>query len=156
MPDYQNAKIYKLWSPEGDDIYIGSTTNLLCKRKAAHKYSSNASNSKILFEKYNDVRIELLERFPCDNKEELAKKEGEYIRKNNCVNMRVAGRPKAEYQKEYMRVYREKNKNELNEKHREYNQKNKDMLNQKSRVYRENNREMLNQKAREKYRLKKE
>ena len=126
MPDYQNAKIYKLWSPEGDDIYIGSTTNLLCKRKAAHKYSSNASNSKILFEKYNDVRIELLERFPCDNKEE------------------------------FMRVYREKNKNELNEKHREYNQKNKDMLNQKSRVYRENNREMLNQKAREKYRLKKE
>jgi hypothetical protein len=33
MPDYKNGKIYKLWSPEGDDIYIGSTVNSLAKRK---------------------------------------------------------------------------------------------------------------------------
>jgi hypothetical protein len=33
MPDYNNGKIYKLWSPEGDDIYIGSTVNSLAKRK---------------------------------------------------------------------------------------------------------------------------
>jgi hypothetical protein len=32
MPDYKNAKIYKLWSPEGDDIYIGSTTQPLYAR----------------------------------------------------------------------------------------------------------------------------
>jgi hypothetical protein len=37
MPNYQNAKIYKLWSPEGDDIYIGSTTQSLAVRKAGHK-----------------------------------------------------------------------------------------------------------------------
>jgi hypothetical protein len=29
MPDYNNGKIYKLWSPEGDDIYIGSTVQSL-------------------------------------------------------------------------------------------------------------------------------
>jgi hypothetical protein len=85
MPNYQNAKIYKLWSPEGDDIYIGSTTQSLAVRKAGHKYGGNNKkcSSKILFEKYNDVRIELLECCPCDNKEELTKQEGEYIRNND-------------------------------------------------------------------------
>jgi hypothetical protein len=32
MPDYKNGKIYKLWSHEGDDIYIGSTVQPLYKR----------------------------------------------------------------------------------------------------------------------------
>jgi hypothetical protein len=32
MPNYANGKIYKLWSPQGDDIYIGSTTQFV-KRK---------------------------------------------------------------------------------------------------------------------------
>lgn len=92
MPDYKNAKIYKLWSPEGDEIYIGSTTESLSRRKTKHKTQKNECASQILFEKYTDVRIELLEECPCDNKEQLLKKEGEYIRNNNCVNKRVAGR----------------------------------------------------------------
>jgi hypothetical protein len=37
MPDYSNGKIYKLWSPQGEEIYIGSTVNTLPKRKAEHK-----------------------------------------------------------------------------------------------------------------------
>jgi len=61
MPDYQNGKIYKIWSPEGDDIYIGSTTEILCRRLAAHKSNYNTGKtitSRILFEKYTDVRVE--------------------------------------------------------------------------------------------------
>ena len=91
MPNYQNARIYKLWSPEGDEVYIGSTTQLLCVRKAKHIYNYKqnlACKSKLIFEKYNDVRIELLECCPCDNKEEVEKKEGEYIRNYNSVNKR--------------------------------------------------------------------
>jgi hypothetical protein len=37
MPDYKNGKIYKLWSPEGDEIYIGSTIQPLYARLSAHK-----------------------------------------------------------------------------------------------------------------------
>jgi predicted GIY-YIG superfamily endonuclease len=59
MPDYKNGKIYKLWSPQGDEIYIGSTTQSLAKRKAEHKQMKNSCCSKLLFEKYDDVRIEL-------------------------------------------------------------------------------------------------
>jgi hypothetical protein len=43
-------------------------------------------SSKILFEKYDDVRIELIEEYPCKNKMQLNKREGYYIRNNDCVN----------------------------------------------------------------------
>ena len=122
MPNYENAKIYKLWSPEGDDIYIGSTTTLLSARKAKHKHGGGTT-SRILFNKYNDVRIELLECFPCDNKEELAKIEGEYIRNNVCVNKQIPLRTHKEYyqdnkeqKKEYQREHREKNIEHIKER----------------------------------------
>jgi hypothetical protein len=37
MPDYQKGKIYKLWSPQGNEIYIGSTINPLAKRLVSIK-----------------------------------------------------------------------------------------------------------------------
>jgi hypothetical protein len=123
MPDYNNAKIYKLWSPEGDDIYIGSTTKLLSTRKAQHKYDYKNKEhahclSKILYEKYNDVRIELLECFPCENIDELNKKENEYIRSNKCVNIRQEGRTYKEWC--------EDNKEHVKEKKKNYYEKNKE------------------------------
>ena len=130
MPDYQKAKIYKLWSPEGDDIYIGSTTQLLCNRKAKHKSGGDGCKSSILFEKYNDVRIELLEYCPCNNKEELARKEGEYIRNNECINKKVAGRTRKEYQREY----NEKNEEKIKERRREYREKNEEKIKERQSI----------------------
>ena len=130
MPDYQNGKIYKLWSPNGDEIYIGSTIQKLCDRRAKHKNSMNCS-SKILFEKYDDVRIELIEYFPCNNKEELNKKEGEYIRNNDCVNRCIAGRTDKEYyedNKEQTKEYRDNNKEHKKEYDKEYYENNKKKL----------------------------
>jgi len=90
MPDYQKGKIYKLYSNESpDEIYIGSTTQSLCRRKQGHKDKKNC-NSKILFEKYEQVIIELIEYFPCNTREELNKKEGEYIRMTDCINKEIA------------------------------------------------------------------
>jgi hypothetical protein len=121
MPDYKNGKIYKIWSPQGDDIYIGSTIQPLYARLYAHKEKMNTCNSKILFEKYDDVRIELLECCPCDNKEQLNKKEGEYIRKLDCVNRRIAGRTIKEWHednkehKKQTKEYRKNNKEKIKE-----------------------------------------
>ena len=81
MPDFKNSKIYKLWCHETDEIYIGSTTQILSQRLSGHKTPSNKCNSKILFAKSNNVKIELLQSYPCENKDQLNKKEGEYIRK---------------------------------------------------------------------------
>ena len=124
MPDYQKAKIYKLWSPQGtdDEVYFGSTTNELRHRKHQHKTKSNGCVSKILFEKYDDVRIELVQDYPCANRTELNKKEGEYIRENKCLNKAIAGRT----MKEYLKVYRENNKEKRNETQREWRSKKKE------------------------------
>lgn len=125
MPDYKNAKIYKLWSPEGNDIYIGATTQKLCSRKASHIADTKRKKcmSRILYEKYNDVRIELLECFPCENKDELNKKEGEYIRNNNCVNKDIPGRTGKEWYEdnkekvlEYQYDYRLNNQDKIKER----------------------------------------
>lgn len=142
MPNYQNGKIYKLWSPEGDNIYIGSTTQPLYARFHHHKKNLTCS-SKILFEKYNDVKIELIECCPCDNKEELNKKEGEYIRKLDCVNKTIAGRTNAEYKKD--------NKEKINEKRKEYCENNKKKIKEHSKKYYENNKEKIKEYKKEYY-----
>jgi iron only hydrogenase large subunit-like protein len=130
MPDYKNGKIYKIWSPQGNEIYIGSTIQPLYKRFYHHKTVRNSS-SKILFEKYDDVRIELIECVPCDNKEQLNKKEGEFIRNNNCVNKCIAGRTGKEY--------REDNK----EKRKEWLEDNKEHIKEQTKQYRDNNKDKI-------------
>ena len=102
MPDFKNAKIYKLWCHETNEIYVGSTTQSLANRLSKHKSPTNTCNSKILFEKSNNVMIELLELFPCENKMYLNKKEGEFIRKFDCVNKNIAGRTQPESKKHYV------------------------------------------------------
>ncbi len=132
MPDYQKGKIYKLWSPQGeeDEIYIGATCDELRKRKNLHKYSKDCK-SNILFEKYDDVKIELLEEYSCNSKAELNKKEGEYIRNNKCLNRNIPNRTKKEYNKEYneqnkekIKQYRENNKEKIAQYKKEYREKN--------------------------------
>jgi len=132
MPDYQKGKIYKLYSNEGPEIYIGSTTTPLCQRKAKHKSSkSNNCSSKILFEKYEEVIIELIEYFPCNTREELNKKEGEHIRMNDCINKIIAGRTQKEW--------REENAEHIKEQQKEYYQDNPEYYKKYNKEYREDN-----------------
>ena len=94
MPDYSKAKIYAIKSDQYDKIYIGSTCRPLNIRLNEHKcrkyYVKKEKSKEIL--KYNDAKIYLIENFPCLNKNELRKREGEIIRQNNCVNIQIAGR----------------------------------------------------------------
>jgi uncharacterized membrane protein YheB (UPF0754 family) len=142
MPDYKNGKIYKLWSPHGDEIYIGSTTQSLTRRKALHKQMKDNCCSKLLFEKYDDVRIELLEYVPCDNKEELSKREGEFIRNTNCINKRIEGRTQKERYEdnkekilEQMKERYENNKEKRKEQMKEYYQENKEKRKEQNKEY---------------------
>ena len=95
--------IYKITSPATDSIYIGSTKGQLSSRFSNHKYNYKKWIDKLLpykssFEilKYPDSKIELLEKFECDTRAELCKREGYYINinKNICVNKNMAGRLK--------------------------------------------------------------
>jgi hypothetical protein len=148
MPDFNNGKIYKLWSPQGDDIYIGSTTQSLSVRKAEHKRNYNNGKgitSKILFQKYDDVRIELVEKFACENRMELNKREGHYIRTLDCVNKVIPDRTSKEWHEEYY----EKNKDYIKQYSKEYRENNKEKIKEYNRQYREANRDEINQKLRE-------
>jgi hypothetical protein len=122
MPNYKQSKIYALKSYEGDDIYIGSTTQLLSKslyeHKKKYKTRDGATSSVKLFEKYDKVFIELIEEVECENAEQLKKIKGKYIIKycDVCVNINISGRTKKEYRdenKEKMKKYQSEYKKKL-------------------------------------------
>ena len=101
MPNYQNAKIYKIINDELPNlIYIGSTVQPLINRLCEHR--KNAKNAKInltskqLFE-IGKPKIILLENFSCDSKEELFKRERYYIESIQCVNKNIPTRTSKEY-----------------------------------------------------------
>jgi len=115
MVNYSNSKIYKI-EPivphEENEVYYGATTKqYLCQRWGNHTGDYNHKKSKqttasILFNKYgvDKCRIVLLELYPCQSKDELSAKEGEYIRNNPCVNKSVSGRSEREYREFYMSI----------------------------------------------------
>lgn len=86
MPNYQNAKIYKIMSNQTDKIYIGSSVQKLCVRMASHRANQTSELEEIL--KFNDAKICLIENYPCENKEELTKRQQMYVKKfsNICIN----------------------------------------------------------------------
>ena len=103
---YHKGKIYTIRSNQTNLYYIGSTTQDLYKRLYEHKkdyklFNNEKKNYITSYEivKYDDVYIELLEIFKCENKNELNKREGELIRqyKDNVVNKYIPNRTSKEY-----------------------------------------------------------
>ena len=151
--NYQNGKIYKIVSDLTDKIYIGSTTQPLYKRlghhKGVYKESLTGKNKHITsFEliKLGDTRIELIEDFPCERKEQLNAREGYYIRlnKNICVNRCIAGRNKQEWYEankdkvlEHQKQYREDNKDKVLEQKKQYYEANKAKIAEQQKQYKE-------------------
>ena len=137
--DYKNGKIYVLRSHQTEDIYIGSTTTKLSKRFHYHKNDFKRwKNGKYRYVssfelmKYDDCYIELLEKYSCDNRMELCRREGEFIRSIDCLNKNVAGRTDKEWRednKEYDKEYYEKNKDKIIEQKKEYYEENKEKIN---------------------------
>lgn len=147
MPDYSQGKIYCIRAPGTNDIYIGSTTRSLCERFGEHRRAFRRWKSKAV--RYTTVYkllenpnayIELVEDYPCDNKEQLNRREGEVIRaQTSCVNKCLVGRTDAEY--------REDNREKI---HKYYTDNREKILTRLS-VYYENNRDKITESQR-KYR----
>ena len=102
---YQKAKIYTIRSHLTDRVYVGSTRTTLSKRFGKHKSSyksyKNGKGKKVmvydLFAHDPNCYIELHEYYPCNNREELNKREGQVTRKLNYVNKRIEGRTRQQY-----------------------------------------------------------
>ena len=92
--------------------------------------------------------IELYEKFPCNDKKELHKREGEVIREIGTLNINIAGRDIKQYNddtKEKRKEYYEDNKEKISEKSKQYREKNKDHISEYKKRHYEQNKEKINQ-----------
>jgi group I intron endonuclease len=143
MPNYQEGKIYKIYNTINDDIYVGSTTLKLCERMRDHRKCVNdeAKQHFFIYKAFRELGvenffIELIEKCPCNDKDELRKKEGEWIRElKPSMNKNIAGRTINEYRidnKEYIqeqnKQYRENNKEYIKEHNKQYYDINKEKV----------------------------
>ena len=175
MDKYNNAKIYKIIDNNYTKCYIGSTCESLSQRMARHrrhyKYylTTNPKKSMTSFYLFDEMcidncKIELIESFPCNNKEELLKREGFHIQKNECVNRCIAGRTPKEYKEYYNPMNTEKIKEGLHnwyeknkEKVKQYNETNRDKIKEYqkeySQTYRQENKEHLKKQKKDYYNI---
>jgi hypothetical protein len=140
---YNNSKIYAIRNTIDDDVYIGSTTMLLCKRMVKHRCDAKKRPDKMkITAKMKDLGIdnfyiELIEEVSCDNIEQLRKKEGEIIREIGTLNTRIECRTKHEYYNdtlEQRKEYQNINREEILRKHREYNDNHREEMREKGRM----------------------
>ena len=152
---YNTAMIYTIRSPHTNKYYIGSTTQILCKRFGDHNINYKAylkgtggftTSFKIL--ELGDAYIELLDEINCDSKNQLEKREGELIRihKDNCVNKSIAGRTDKEYRienRDKIKAYCIDNKEEITKQKKQYYVDNKESISKKNNQYRIDNKESI-------------
>ena len=125
MPEYKNGRIYKIVNDVDDMIYIGSTTQNLSNRMTDHRKPYNISKFKNnkFYEHISKIggwehcRIELVELYPCNNKEELLQRE--YYWQNELKTLTSGLNSKASY------CDKERRKGQCNRKRKTYYNKNK-------------------------------
>ena len=158
--DFKKGKIYIIRNSINDLTYIGSTCRSLSQRMVQHRRDMNVERCqkfklyKMMKELHKDnFYIELLENYPCNNRDELLQKEGEYIRKyQSQLNRIIAGRTDKEYRddnKEYLasyfKEYGQNNKTKLAEYRKEYRNNNKEKIGDyQSQAYQNNKEKYLN------------
>jgi hypothetical protein len=137
---YNNGKIYKLVNDVDDEIYIGSTCLPLSKRFYGHKIAAKKRNVRVYQHLNNigwdNVKIILIEEYPCNNKMELLRKEREHIENlNPQLNMRTPTRTNKEYY--------EANKEVISQKRKEWRENNKELISIRVKEWRENNKSYM-------------
>ena len=168
---YEHSKVYKIKSLHTDKVYIGSTIQSLKNRLCGHlvkykRYQNGKSKNKMssfqLFD-LGDYDIELIEEYPCNNRAELLKREGYWIRNNNCVNRCIVGRTRKQYRSDNREQLSQKRKQHYNnnkelilQKKKEYFIKNKEQISQKKKQYRIKNKDIISQQRKHHYNNNKE
>ena len=157
MPNYQNGKIYTIRNYTDDTlIYVGSTTApTLARRLSEHrmKCKENAKNTlynHIINNDWTNWYIELHSYYPCNERAELNRREGEVIREISTINKNIAGRSLFEWKMENKDKLRQYEKNYLEkypEKKKEYRLKNADKIKEYHKKYEEINADKIKEKV---------
>ena len=148
---YKRGKIYTIRCRDDDGlVYVGSTIQPLAKRIGGHRKDKECSLYQFVDGDWSNWYIELYEEFPCDNKEQLEKKEGEVIREIATINKYIAGRDLKQYYQdnrdellEKTKQHYQNNRDEILEYRKQYRQKNRDKLAEQKKKYLQENRDKL-------------
>ena len=138
VKDYSLGKIYKIESSQCDKYYIGSTCAPMLShrmRQHRHDYSSYLNGKSVSYTssfellKYDDAKIILIEKYPCNDVDELRAREGYWQKElwDECVNRKQEGRTIKQYYqdnadkyKEYWKQYKKDNADKLKEYQKQY------------------------------------
>ncbi len=141
IPNYQNCKIYKIISLSNPElIFYGHTCNTLIQRMSNHKNKFNNCTSKKIIE-LGDAQIELVEDYPCNNKDEARSREAFFILNNPCINKNIPGRTP----KESFKAYYNKNKEKFQIKNAKYRETHKEYHRIKSEEFRKKKKAVMNE-----------
>tara|TARA_R110000782_G_C14557904_1_gene385845 strand:- start:32 stop:556 length:525 start_codon:yes stop_codon:yes gene_type:complete len=152
--------IYKIEISE-NDIYVGSTTQILCKRQSNHnsylkKYPKRKLYKSCIENDIDKIKCIWVADVSYNSNEELRMVEEQYRKELNgnlnMVRCHITEEEKLEYQKDYrennkdklldlQKEYREKNKNEIIERGKKYYENNKNKITETHKKYYENNKE---------------
>jgi len=160
MVNYQLGKIYKIVNDVNDNFYIGNTAEKnLSNRMATHR-RNNDCMSKSLGVDLKECNIILIENYPCNDKQELRRREREYFDKykkeckevflNKNRPIRLEGEEKIIIRNQKKEYY-EKNKKIINEKKKEIYEKNKKTILKKRKEYVNKNKQIISNKQKEYY-----
>jgi hypothetical protein len=156
MPNYQDGQIYTIrCRTDNTLIYVGSTTMTLSRRMAYHRIRGKTSKTRFyscVNGNWDNWYIELYEVYPCENKQELCKREGEIIRDIGTLNSKISGitqqeSDKLSYEKhrekilEVLRQYRIDNPDKIKLANQKCHQKHREERLEVSRQYNINNNE---------------
>jgi hypothetical protein len=144
---YLRGQIYTIRNIKDDTmIYVGSTINSLSKRFHKHKCDCKNKGNYSLYSyidnDWSDWYIELYEMYPCNNKKELERREGQVIREIGTINKNIAGRTNEEWREEnadFLKEYKKKWREENPEKIKEWREDNKDKIKEKCKIYYDKN-----------------
>lgn len=159
MPDYSNGKIYTIRNRnDNTKIYVGSTIQPLYKRLYTHKCSSKKEEymNRLLYIEINgdwtNWYIELYEHYPCNNRNELEKREGEIIRLIGTLNKSIAGRDDKQYRidkADKIKQYYIDNADKVKEKNKQYRTENAENIKEYMKTYYSKNADEMKEKAKQ-------
>jgi hypothetical protein len=147
MPNYSEAKIYKLVCNKTGLVYYGSTCQPLYKRKFDHKIAylsflqgSNRHLKAFEIIKNDDYDIVLVEDIKCENKYQLEQRERYFIESEECVNLNYPIRTKEDKREsDKKRYYENIEKESLRKK--QFYAENKEKVDLRNKKWREENKE---------------
>jgi len=161
MPDYSKSKIYTIRCKTDDNlIYVGSTIQPLAVRFGGHKAVCNTEKHKnrLIYKTINNDftnwYIELYELYPCNNKEELLKREGEIIREIGTLNVCIPNRTHKEWRddnKDKIYLYYQNKQEAILKQKKVYYIANRDKILRNKKAYYNDNKNIISIKNKARY-----